>query len=312
MQKVNVVIVIVNYNSYEDVFLCVESIKRSNTRYSYSIIVVDNCSTDDSTFELAKPTRDFLFISANENNGYCAGNNQGIRFAEKHYEFDYIWILNPDTEVKDDAIENLLSFAFQSKSYGLIGATLIYHFDKDTIQAIGGGKIGFSKKMNFQILPPYFHNQKFSEKKDTIPDFIECKSIVGAALLISKDVFDKIGYFEESYFLYSDETEFCIRLYKKTKLKLAALKNVIVYHKEGSQKKDRKLITNYYLTRNWLYNVKKYYPLLLPYVFFYHCIYLAKIKLQKKNELFYYTLYALKDFMVNKRGKYSHQLFEHN
>ena len=302
MEKVNLVIIIVNYNSPADVLECVESIKQSQKMaYSYRIIVVDNCSTDNSVLLLDNKEFDFFQLSAN--NGYCAGNNAGIKYADSKYEYDYVWILNPDTEIENTAIENLLNFAYANPVAGLIGASLIYNFDRDTIQAIGGGNIGLSKKMNFQILKPYFHNELFSEKKNLIPEVLECKSLIGAALLIKKDIFNKIGYFDESYFLYSDETEYCIRVLKKTKYKLYAVKNVIVYHKEGSRKKERKFVTQYYLTRNWLYNVKKYYPYLLPYVYIYHCIYLFKIK--RKKELSSYIKRALLDFLKGQKGKYS-------
>lgn len=306
LEKINLAIVIVNYNSARDTLACIKSIENSETSYTYKIIVVDNYSSDDSVLLLEKNKGDFEFVVSKVNNGYCAGNNLGIQYAEKKYDFDYIWVLNPDTEIKNDAIQNIVTFAYAHKECGLIGALLLYDFDRNTIQALGGGKIGFSKKMNFQILNPYFHNEAFSEKDAIMPDSIECKSIIGAALLIKKEVCNEVGYFDASYFLYSDETEFCIRVLKQTKYKLVALKNVVVFHKEGSRQEKRKFITQYYLTRNWLYNVKKYYPLLLPYVMVYHIVYLFKLKCKKQTELLYYTKYALLDFVRNKKGKYTH------
>lgn len=307
--KYNAIIILVNYNSAADTLACISSIEKSETAFSFRIVVVDNCSTDGSISSLSDSNGTYDFVQAEANNGYCAGNNVGIHYAEKHYQFDYIWILNPDTEVLPDTLENMLSFAYKNQDVGLLGSLLLYNFDRDTIQAYGGNDIGFSKKLNFQILPHFFGRKKLSEVKDSLPDVIRCKTLVGASLLIKKAVFEQAGYLEESYFLYSDESEFCIRVARKTAFKICATKNAIVYHKEGSRKSDRKYITYYYLLRNWLFNTKVYYTYLTPYVYMYNLAFCLKMKIQKQRELAYYVGWALKDFRKNVRGKFPHPTF---
>ena len=308
MQFYNLVIIIVNYNSSEDTIACIESIKQSKTDFSYKVIVVDNCSTDDSARRL-KENADYDFIASEANGGYCSGNNTGIKYAESKYNFDYVLILNPDTVIENFSITNLLRFAYEHKNYGVIGSTLLYYWNRNIVQGVGGGKIGFTRKLAFDILPPYHHGESFSAIKDSLPPYIECDSLIGAALLIQKDVFQTVGYFDETYFLYSDETEFCLRIKKNRTYKLTVVTNSIVYHKEGAKKENGQGVSQYYIRRNWYYNTRKYFPVMLPYVLLWNLLYISLLKIKKEKARYYYHANALRDFLLKRTGKFHGGLY---
>ncbi|MBR4624448.1 MAG: glycosyltransferase, partial [Alphaproteobacteria bacterium] len=108
-------IIIVNYQKYEDTLACVDSILKSKTTEDYRIVIIDNASPNDSWERLQtfNSNSKVVTIQAKENNGYCAGNNIGIKYSLENIKPDYIWILNPDTLVKDDCLEKLHRFAVQ-------------------------------------------------------------------------------------------------------------------------------------------------------------------------------------------------------
>ena len=97
-------VIVLNYNAGELLLNCIESIKKSAYK-NLEIIVVDNISTDKSQKRCKEKYPDIKLIQNNENFGYCEGNNIGIREAKG----DYIIILNPDTIVESNWIEELIS-----------------------------------------------------------------------------------------------------------------------------------------------------------------------------------------------------------
>ena len=103
-------VIIVNYNAGKLLLNCVESVFLSNNE-NYEVIIVDNCSSDNSHKECKKKFDRIKLIENSENLGYCEGNNVGIRNASG----DYLLILNPDTVIESDLIEKFLETI---KNYG--------------------------------------------------------------------------------------------------------------------------------------------------------------------------------------------------
>ena len=118
-----VLIVILNYGTYDLTLKLVDDL-RSNLCYdNYSIMVVDNCSPNESAAILDKKSQElgFLFYANNKNSGYAAGNNIGIRYGIDH-GFDYSWILNNDVEIRESNIlEHMIEIAEKKEEVGCIG-----------------------------------------------------------------------------------------------------------------------------------------------------------------------------------------------
>lgn len=132
-----VYIILLNYNGWKDTVECVKSlavIKGTDTH----IVVVDNCSTDDSVEKLkAELPDEVTLLQADENNGFSAGNNIGIRYALKN-QADYVLLLNNDTVTDQDFLTPLVEFASRTPDCGCISSRIYYYYDKNKIWFDGG------------------------------------------------------------------------------------------------------------------------------------------------------------------------------
>lgn len=235
----NVSIIIVNYKKYEDVFACVESIRKSETELSYNIIIVDNCSPNDSFSRLQQIAdgETVLLLKSEENKGYCAGNNIGIKFAMENFSPEYIWILNPDTLVDKNAMQNLYAYT-------------------QYLQGLGGGDF---KVQRDGLLAPGTHIFHLCSSDTKLPAEVKLDLIIGASMFIPRRVFQKCGLMDERFYLYSDETEFCLRT-AKFGFNHYAISSATVYHKEGWRQNVQKLLAIYYTKRNSLIMTKELFP----------------------------------------------------
>ncbi|MCT7635632.1 glycosyltransferase [Aliarcobacter butzleri] len=135
-------IIILNYNGWKDTIECLESLKC--IQEDYKIVLIDNKSTDDSIDKLEnwiqnqkELSSNLIFIKSSENNGYAAGNNIGIKYVESQEDAEFIWILNNDTLIKADILENLLNCYknLENENIALLGSKIL---NEDlTIQSIG-------------------------------------------------------------------------------------------------------------------------------------------------------------------------------
>lgn len=268
--SVKVSVIIVNFNKYEDTIACVESIKNSDTIVSYNIILVDNCSSNNSFEQLQKITDNkiiYLLKSA-KNNGYCAGNNIGIKFALENFNSEYIWILNPDTLVDKDAMQNLYNFAQTKNDLGILGCRLVYYPDTQFLQGLGGGNFKIQKS---GLLAPGIHLYHLYPSDTELPAVVNPDLVIGASMFVPKKVFETCGLMNERFYLYSDENEFCLRV-AKFGFKHYAISNATVYHKEGWRQNVQKLIAVYYTKRNSLIMTKELFPEhLFRNLFFSYC-----------------------------------------
>ena len=131
----SVYIIILYWNSKEDIYDCLDSILKQNYK-NYEIVIVDNGSTDNGLEELKKNHPDLIYIINKKNLGYAAGNNVGMKFA---YEkgADYIIILNPDTIVEENWISGLIEAGSKNPSAGIIGSKLLIHSNPELINSYG-------------------------------------------------------------------------------------------------------------------------------------------------------------------------------
>ena len=245
-KKVNISIVILSFNTKELLKNCLESLKDLKVE----IIVVDNGSTDGSLQLINSLKWPNLKIIANKKNlGYGAGNNQGIKIAQG----DYILLLNSDTVVKDEAPLKMANFLKKHPQVGAVGCKLLN--PNNSIQPSAGP---FPNLMISAVMLFAEHwlgdlvRASFNKTK-------EVDWVMGAALMVRHDVFQKAGPMDEGIFMYMDEVEWCFRI-KKAGYKVFFYPGAEVIHFFGGSSKTgrRDPVLNIY--RGLLYFYKKHYP----------------------------------------------------
>lgn len=251
-------ILVVNYNKYEDTIDCVASILKSETTEQYKIVVIDNASSNDSLerLQILKENGKVVLLTAEENKGYCAGNNIGIKYAFENFNPDFIWILNPDTLVEKDTLQKLHDFAAKKDDLGILGNKLVYYPDTQYLQGLGGSDIRIQKGGKFAPGKHFYH---MYPANTVLPEVVSVDLIIGASMYIPANVFKTIGFMDERFHLYGDETEFCCRA-AKFGFRNYAISSATVYHKEGWRQAPQKQIAVYYTARNLLILTKLHFP----------------------------------------------------
>ena len=190
-----VTIVIVAFHDPDALRRCLESLARS-TFASFRIVVVDN-SLDDSVFTECAARPDVDYVPAGGNTGFSRGCNLGIARALENGS-TYTWLLNPDTEVDPECLEELVKAAEENPEAGAVGGCIRYLADPTQIW-YGGGVLS-------RVLGVGKH------LRETGGATRETGYITGCCLLIPNAVIREIGGLDERIFMYLDDAEFCLRI----------------------------------------------------------------------------------------------------
>ena len=235
-------IIILNWNGKKMTEECLNSLIPQMNK-NFEIILVDNGSTDGSVEYLKKKFPKIKIIESQKNRGYAGGNNLGVKYAKG----DYILILNNDIVVD----KNFLREIWKNKDKAEILGVKNYYYDKKNILWAIGSKVNrFTMKAN---LIGNKEEDKGQYDKDFIPP-----QVTGSAMLINKKVIDKIGFLNESYFAYYEETEWQTRA-KNAGFKTSWIPRAKLWHKVGfSTGGGRTPLSAYYLVRNRGYFIQKW------------------------------------------------------
>lgn len=194
-----VFIIILNWNGLKDTLECLESLSRL-VYPNFEVIVVDNCSSDDSTASIRRKFPRVFVIENSKNLGYTGGNNIGISRALEQGA-DYVWLLNNDTVVDPDTLMKLVDEAEQSPGTGLISPIVHFYGAPEEVQFIGA-RLDFA---NCEIIP-------VKEAKELGNEGVRRSLVLyGTALFIRKNVIETIGYLSEKYFAYQEDFDYSVR-----------------------------------------------------------------------------------------------------
>ena len=247
--KPKVAIIIVNYNGYNDTIECIQSLQRVNYE-NKMVIVVDNGSTETATKEqLYFLKNNSHFIESAENLGFSGGNNLGAKFAEK-IGAEYILLLNNDTVVTPDFLDALVETAETCDDAGIVCGKILYYEPNDVIWFAGGRY--YEKVCSTKHL-------RIGEKNDTMKDDqpVAISFATGCVMLIPYSVWKRVGELDDMFFLYSEDTDYGIRVRKKG-YKIYYNGRAVVYHKVSQSTGATSDNTQYYLVRNTLYIIRKH------------------------------------------------------
>jgi N-acetylglucosaminyl-diphospho-decaprenol L-rhamnosyltransferase len=260
-------IIIVSYNTRHITIDCINSILKSLSKpsFAYEIIVFDNNSTDGSVEALQTLTQTIphiKLIKSNENVGFGRGNNLAIQQAKGAY----VLLLNSDTLVLDNAIDQLLTFYIQNqKQMHFIGAKL---FNKDGSPQSSAAPF-FNPFVVFAFL--FLKGDKWGLTRSSPDNIKQVGWVSGACIMTKKEYFEKVGGFDEGIFMYMEEVDLLYRAKKLNYYTYFYPEAHFIHLGSASSNKTYPILQVY---RGFLYFYRKHYP---PFFTF-----LLKIMLQLK------------------------------
>jgi hypothetical protein len=295
MQKIKVAIIIVNYNGVNDTIECLNSINNSNVRSNIliEIYVVDNKSTNDELSVISNKFPNIIPIQSEINQGFAGGNNIGIRRALSEGS-DYILLLNNDTVIDNNMIEELLSVVDDNT---IVSPKMLY-FSKPDIVWYGGGYIDRHKGNSYHF--------GMNLKDDHLTEVTRCSFATGCCILIPRKIIQQCGYFEDDYFMYCEDTEYCVRI-QEAGYRILYNPNAVLWHKvSASTGGDESPFSIYYMTRNRLSCISKHNKYFLfpsfQYAFLSRIFRMMTSRIINKSIFRAYSL-GIKDFLNHKMGR---------
>jgi len=292
----NISIILVQHGNSETTIQCIESIftSKDTSDYMIDVVVVDNKSDTRSlqiiknyvesidgrflinrvdslhnlvlepispnakSVEPSKKTAVSL-IENHSNMGFGAGCNIGMKYARDELNCNYVWLLNNDCRILDDTLKNLVSYYVGTSLETIVGATVLSNDYSNTVQCFGGGRL-----LPWAASETQFGNGRlWGGKKvdDSIdPNAINRKLdyVTGCSMFFSVATIEKVGFFDETFFLYWEDTDLCYRA-KKLGISLRWCPDAIVYHEGSKSTGKNSVLTEYWATRNCIKFYQKHF-----------------------------------------------------
>ncbi|MFH1582811.1 MAG: glycosyltransferase family 2 protein [Candidatus Falkowbacteria bacterium] len=250
MNKKIAIIISPNYKDYAEKYLaeCVASIKKQDYAGEMKIFITDNESTEESFKYLLNILSDAEIIRNKNNNGFAKGNNDAIKKSlEQRYE--YIILFNMDTILEPDCVRKMAEAA-ELKYVGAVQARLMLYNDKNKINSLGnvthflgfGYAKGYRERYN-PTQPPF------------VKGGVEICYPSGAAVLFAKEALEKVGLFDEEFWMYNEDQDLGWRLWLNG-FKCVLAPEAVVYHKYEFSRSIKKY---YFMDRNRIITMLKNY-----------------------------------------------------
>lgn len=219
-------IIIINWNTKEDLLRCIESIYQNKGKVTEEIIMVDNGSHDGSVYELKRVFPSVLIIQNEINVGFARAVNQGLQIASGRY----FLLLNPDTGLKGGVIEELYFFMENHPEIGVVGPQLL-NDDGSKQNSIANFPSLTTELLNKSFLK-FLFPKRYPGKERNYSRPIEVDSVIGACMMVRRKAIEEVGLLDEDYFLFLEETDWCYRM-KKAGWKVYHVPDAEVIHFQG-------------------------------------------------------------------------------
>lgn len=270
----NVCVLLLNWNGADQTIACLESLDQ---HCDVPVVIIDNGSTDDSIERLTQylkstPQADVLItdedqikgitqrykrtlVSNRGNYGYAGGNNVGINYALAA-GYDYFWVLNNDIVLEAGALDALLETMESDPNCGFAASVLVYTNNPSIVQCVGGGMVypwlGKTKLIG--------KNANRSELTPGLSTFPKPDYVMGASMLISRAMIEKVGPMEHRYFMYSEEVDWQHRA-TKAGFTHRVSENSFARHGDSGSSKGRSHMFHFYRNRAAIMYNKKFHSL---------------------------------------------------
>lgn len=281
-------IILVNYNGWRYCNECINSLFECSYK-NFHVIIVDNGSNGSNKLDKkyvnnTKVTTLFL----NDNVGFAAANNIGIEYANNILHTDYIMLLNNDTEVQGDFLNQLIECCKNYNNKAVVTGKIYYFYDKKKLW-YAGGKIDLKKGLA--------HHSTLENDKE-MNEAVSFAS--GCMLFMHKNLANEVGPISEDYFLYYEDADYSVKILNKG-FQIIYCPKAIIYHKVNATVGEMSNISIYYSTRNRLLFISKYgESKLRGYIS--TLLMIMRCVIRKPSR--YYILYlAVRDFLFNNYGR---------
>lgn len=246
-------VVIVTFNSAQDILVCLESLFLHDQAGVAAVYVVDNCSADathDVIKNLQKKHACLYFIQNKENVGFSRANNIGLDQCRS----DYVVFLNPDTELHDNAMTRLMGRLDQDPIVGIAGPRLTYG-DGTPQTGYGARPKAISIMLDFMLGGRI---RSLLSRKNTSAEAQWVDWVSGACLMGRRSLLQTLHGFDEHIFMYSEDVDICLRA-QKSGYRILFDPRISLYHYAGKSKdynRQQALISNiesrFYYAASWL------------------------------------------------------------
>lgn len=299
-------IVIVSYNSGKDLQICIDHLAKQTFR-EFEVIIVDNASPGNEFANLQLPDDRFRIIKNEDNTGFAGGSN----FGAKLISAPWVITLNPDAWPDPDWLDALYQSSQKRQEYSILSSTIVSEADKSRLESFGNGMSIFGFAF------PCGYRQKASGRpRDDVEVFAAC----GAAAAYKKDIFDRLGGFDESFFCYLEDIDLAYR-FRIAGGKCLQVSDAIVAHiGSSSTNKEGGLKYEYSARNNTALILKNTsllaLPVLLPLYFLSH-IWLLYRNREKQNFAsrlagFKSSIRMMPIYWKKRREVFSHRSTRHN
>lgn len=238
-------VIILNYNVRFFLEQCLLSVQKALEGIDAEIIVVDNASKDGSCNMVMELFPEVMLISNDDNLGFPKGNNIGVAQAKG----EFICILNPDTVVAEDTFSKILDSYNSSANIGIIGCKLIDgtgNFLPESKRGLPTPWVAFTKIFGLYAFFPKlkycnrYYAQHLSENQSGNVDVL-----VGAFMVMHRDLYIEVGGFDENCFMYSDDIDLSYMVLKKGKKNYYCSDTTVIHYKGESTVRDNKYVQRF-------------------------------------------------------------------
>ena len=239
-------IIILNYNVRYFLEQCIKSVQQAITNIDAEIIVVDNNSNDGSDVLMQTKFPEILYLKNKENLGFSKGNNIGVANAKGKY----ICILNPDTVVAEDTFIKIIQFYESQDNVGIVGCKLIDGRGNFLPESKRGIPTYWRSFVKISGLYRLFPQQKklngyyAAHLNENTSGCVEV--LVGAFMFLSKAHYKVLGGFDEQFFMYVEDTDFCYRSLKAGYKNYYCADTSIIHYKGESTVKDSEYVKRFH------------------------------------------------------------------